>query len=181
MQYQFNINLTENDYIAFNHFHALDSLPGKKQVQKSRIFMAVFFAALAAIIILILGWTTFSITYITLLGIFGFVYILFFKKIVRRNITKQVQRLKKQGKLPFDAYTTMEFYDDKLVEITEKARTERSYNTLERICVVKDQYIFLYTSSVGAHLLPIGQLIAQTNLNDFLNFICQKCRTVEYY
>ena len=181
MQYQINVTLTEDDYIAFNHFHALESVPGKKQVQKSRVFLAVFFAALAAIIILILGWTTFSITYITLLGIFGFVYILFFKKIVRRNITKQVQRLKKQGKLPFDAYTTMEFYDDKLVEITEKARTERSYDTLERICVVKDQYIFLYTSSIGAHLLPIGQLNAQTDLNEFLNFICQKCSIVEYF
>ena len=47
--------------------------------------------------------------------------------------------------------------------------------------MVKDQYIFLYTSSIGAHLLPIGQLNAQTDLNEFLNFICQKCRTVEYY
>ena len=181
MQYQINVALTEDDYLAFNHFHALESTHGKKQVLKSRIFMAAFFTILALIIYFIMGWDTFSIAYITFLGVFGFFYILFFKTIVRRNITKQINRLKKQGKLPFDAYTTMEFYDDKLVEITEKARTERSYDTLERICVMKDQYIFLYQSSITAILLPVPQLRAKADLNEFLNFLSAKCSKIEHY
>lgn len=103
MQYQINVTLTEDDYLAFNHFHALESATGRKQVLKSRIFMAAFFTILAAIIVFILDWTTFSITYITLLGILGLMYILFFKKIVRRNIGKQIHRLKKTGQAPLRA------------------------------------------------------------------------------
>ena len=63
MQFQLNISLTEEDYLSFNYFHMLESIPGKKRIRKARTVFAVIMLALAALVILILGLTTFSLLY----------------------------------------------------------------------------------------------------------------------
>lgn len=181
MRFQLDVTLTEEDYLTFNHFHALESASGKKQVNKIRIVYIAFMAVLAAMVIFVLGWTTFSAANTILLGLFTVLYMLFFKKLVKRNIKAQIKRIKKTGKLPFEAVAKLEFYEDKLVEITAAKRVEQSYNIIERICVVADRYVFLYNSSVGAYILPIPQIKEQINQDDFLRFLSQKCNTVEYY
>ena len=85
------------------------------------------------------------------------------------------------GKLPFDPVSTLEFYEDKMVEITALQRTEQSYSIFERICVVKDRYIFLYKSSVSAYILPVLQIKEQLNQEDFIEFLSKKCTNIEYY
>ena len=94
---------------------------------------------------------------------------------------KQLKNLKKVGKLPFDPQSTLEFHEDKLVEITPDKRIEQRYDGIERICVLPDRYLFLYHSSVGAYILPIGQIAKQLNPEDLLRFLFQKCPIVEYY
>lgn len=181
MLFQLNITLTEEDYLDFNHFHALESISAKKQLNKTRMIFVTAFMVLAALVVLILGWTTFSVTYLVLLGICAVLYMAFFKKLIKRNIKSQIKMLKKTGKLPFDAASVLEFYEDKLVEITEAKRVEQSYGVIERICVVEDRYIFLYNSSVGAYILPIPQIKTQLSQDAFLRFLSAKCPTVEHY
>ncbi len=181
MLFQFNITLTEEDYLAFNNFHSFESAHGKKLVRKSRISFIAIMVLLMALVIFMLGWTTFSIIYATFLGLFTALYMLLFRKILNRNIKVQIKRLKNVGKLPFDPVSTIEFYEDKLVEITASKRTEQNYNTFERICIVKDHYIFLYHSSVGAYILPLAQVKAQANQDDLLSFLSGKCSTIENY
>ena len=136
---------------------------------------------LMALFVLVLGWTTFSAIYVILLGSFTLLYMLLFKKILNRNIKAQIKRLKKTGKLPYEPVSKLEFYEDKLVEISASKRIEQGYDVLERICVVGDRFILLYNSSVGAYILPIPQLRAQLDESDFLSFLSAKCSTVEYY
>lgn len=181
MLFQFNISLTEEDYLVFNSFHSFDSAHGKKQIRKTRVFFVLTMVILMALVILMLGWTTFSISYAIILGLFTVLYMLLFKKILNRNIKNQIKRLKKIGKLPFDPVSTIEFHEDKMIEITAYKHTEQRYDTLERICVVRDCYILLYYSSVGAYILPIPQINVQANQMDLLGFLSQKCNTVEYY
>lgn len=181
MQFELNITLTEEDYLAFNHFHALESANGKKQLMKVRIFFTAFIIVLIALVLFICDCSPISIAYAIVLGLFTLVYMLLYKKVVKRNINGQIKRLKKAGKLPFDLESKLEFYDDKLVEITTDRRVEQSYTAIERICVVKNQYIFLYNSSVGAYMLPIPQLQKQLNQDNFLRFLSSKCSTVENY
>ena len=181
MLFQIHINLTEEDYVAFNHFHSFDSIHGKKMIRKTRITFIAVMALLMALVVFVLGWTTFSITYATVLGLFIVLYMLLFKKLVKRNIKVQIKRLKKIGKLPFDPESTIELWEDKIVEITPSKRTEQSYNIFERICIVEDRYIYLYYSSVGAYILPMAQVKAQANQADLLSFLSGKCKTMEYY
>ncbi|MBE6958113.1 MAG: hypothetical protein E7447_03040 [Ruminococcaceae bacterium] len=181
MKYQLNITLTEEDYMAFNYFHAIESQQAQKTIKKSRGFFIAFMVALMAFMLFVVGWDSFTATYIILLGICTVVYSFFFKKLMRRNVKAQVQHLKKTGKLPFDLNSSFEFYEDKIVEITPAKRIEQSYDVLERVCLLPGRYIFLYNSSVGAYILPVCQVNAQTDRDAFWNFISEKCKTIEKY
>ena len=181
MLFQLNINLSEDDYLDFNKFHSFESMHGKKLINKTRIFFVLAMIFLAALFLLVMGLTIFSITYAALLLLFTLLYMVFFKKILTRNVKTQIKRLKKVGTLPFDPVSTLEFHEDKMVEITAEKRTEQSYSIFERICVVKDRFILLYNSSVGAYILPIMQVKAQVNQEELINFLSNKCSNVEYY
>ena len=175
MQFQFDITLTDEDYVAYNCFHAFYSPQGKKNIKRSRIFFIVFMSILALI------WLSVYIVFAALLAIATVVYMVLYQKIVERNIGKQIQRLKKTGRLPFDATTTLEFYEDKMIETTPTARTERTYEKLERICVLEGRYIFLYDSSVTAYIIPINQIGDLDKQAAFICFMSKKCSTVEYH
>ncbi|MBE6949319.1 MAG: hypothetical protein E7456_05675 [Ruminococcaceae bacterium] len=108
-------------------------------------------------------------------------YILFLVNVVKRNIKSQIKKLKKTGKLPFDAVSRLEFHEDKIIEITDSKRIEQGYEVLERICIVGDRFVYLYYSSIGAFILPVPQIKNQIDQDDFLNFLFQKCNIVEYY
>lgn len=180
MLFQTDVCLTEEDYLEFNLFHALHSESGKKQIRRSGILFAVFMVLLMALSVMIMGLTTFSVTLIALLGAYTVLYLLFFKKLVARNIRKQLDRLKAQGKLPFDAQCRLEFYSDRLVEQTATKRIEQSYRDLERICVVGNRFLYLYHSSVQAYIIPIaGRDTTQTA--ELVSFLSQACGTVERY
>lgn len=181
MLFQLNINLSEDDYLDFNKFHAFESMHGKKLIDKTRVFFVLAIIILAAFFLLVMGFTTFSITYAALLLLFAVLYMVFFKKLLTRIVKTQIKRLKKVGKLPFDPVSTLEFYEDKMVEITPQKRTEQSYSIFERICVVKNRYILLYHSSVGAYILPAAQVKAQLNQEELVSFLSNKCTKVEYY
>ena len=181
MLFNLNINLSEDDYLDFNKFHSFESMHGKKLINKTRIFFVLAMIILAALFLLVMGLTTFSITYAALLLLFTLLYMVFFKKILTRNVKTQIKRLKKVGTLPFDPVSTLEFHEDKMVEITALQRTEQSYSIFERICVVKDRYVLLYKSSVGAYILPVSQIKEQLNQEDFIEFLAKKCTNVEYY
>ena len=181
MLFQLNINLSEDDYLDFNKFHSFESAHGKKLINKTRFFFVLAMIILAALFLLLIGFTTFSIIYTALLLLFTLLYMVFFKKTLTWNIKRQIKRLKKIGKLPFDPVSTLEFYEDKMVDITASRRTEQGYSIFERMCVVKDRYILLYHSSVAAYILPVLQIKEQLNQEDFLEFLSQKCTNVEYY
>lgn len=180
MLFQLNIHLSEDDYLAFNIFHSFESAHGKKTIKKTRLFFTLTMVLLAALFVLVIGVTTFSVVYTVLLLLFTLLYMVFFKKILTHNMKAQIKRLKKVGKLPFDPVSTIEFYEDKMVEITASKRTEQGYSSFERICVVKD-CILLYHSSVGAYILPVAQIRAQLNQENLVDFLSKKCTNVEYY
>ena len=180
MRFKLDITLTEDDYFAFNTFTSLESPHGKKQVRNHRIIFAGTMASILVLFIFIIGWNMFSATYAAFVVLFTIPYVMLYKKFLKRNLKKSINSLKKRGKLPFDPVSTFEFYDDKLVEITPSTRTEQTYDRMERICIVKNQYILLYFSSVEAYILPTPQIEAQLDKEEFLAFLSQKCTTIEH-
>lgn len=181
MRFQLNITLTEDDYLAFNIFSSFESSHGKKQFRKNQFKLAATLVLIAVLGTLLLGRNVYSTTYAVSMGIFIPVYVFLCGIIIKRKAKTSIKQMKKRGKLPFEPVSKFEFYDDKLVEITPSTRTEQTYDVMERICIVRNQYILLYCSSVSAYILPIPQIEAQLNKDEFLSFLSQKCGTIEHY
>ena len=181
MLFNFNINITEDDYLNYNLFHSLESSHGRKMALKGRIIYVSVLLALAALVLIVLGFTMFSIIYDAILLIMVLRYMVFYKKIVGRSIKRYIIRLKKMGKLPFDSESTFEFYEDKIIETTPTKRTEIQYDGIERVCLVSNRYAFFYNSISSAYVLPIPQIKEQVNFTEFVSFISKKCKNVEYY
>ena len=181
MLFKFNKTLSEEDYFAFNVFQSLESEYGKNWIRRRRIFFITYVVFATALVVCINGWRTYSIYFTIFTALVTILYMLLLKKMVVRNLKMQMKQLKKTSKLPFDRASTMEFYEDKFVDITASTRTEESYNAIERICIVKDQYVFLYYSSTGAYVLPIVQIKAQISYEEFVNFLSGKCANVHTF
>ena len=181
MLIQLNINLSEDDYFAFNKFCIIESADGKRAIRKDRIFFILGMAVLAAVIIFMLGLTTYAMTYVAGLLLWTLICMLLTKKMLVWNLKARLKRAKKRGKLPFDPVSTLEFYEDKMVDIAASSRTERSYAVLERICILKERYIILYDTSISGNIIPIPQVKRQVNYEDFVEFLSQKCANIEYY
>ncbi len=181
MLFQLNITLTEEDYFAFNYFHSFESQQGKKRVMRARIAILAISALLMLFFLLRTKNAIFTAIFAMLWGLYMIPYLLTFKKRLRKNLSAQIKRMKKTGKLPYSPSAAFEFYDDKMVEITATTRTEQIYDAFERICVVGDRWVLMYNSSVNAYILPISQISAQVDEKAFLQFLFGKCSTVEHY
>lgn len=181
MLFRLNINLTDEDYFQYNRFHALETPQGKQSIKKAHTIFVLTIVVLSAMILSLQGWTLSSKLYCLAIGVWVIIYFATYKNTLDKNLRKQINRLKETGKLPFDPRSILEFHEDRLVEITDDTHTERRYVSIERVYVYKDSYIFLYKSSMGAYVLPLPQVRAQVNQEDFIRFLSQKCNTVEYY
>ena len=181
MRYELHLTMTEEDYLAFNYFQNLESPHGKKTIRKFQIALMVLGTVYAAFMLTLEGLFFFMDP--AGMSILGMIVILslLFKKFMAWTVKMQVKQLKKAGKLPYNAEADLEFYEDKMVGISKDSRTELNYSGMERICVVKDRYIYAYTSSLSAIILPIPQICQQVNEAEFLQFLTEKCPNVEHY
>lgn len=178
MPLQLHCTNTEETYLAFNYFHALESNDGQKQLRKTRFLFVGLMSLMIVLFLVIMGVTTTFAVYAIALACFTLVYALCLKKVVKRNIDLTVKRLKKLGKLPITPEFTLEFYEDRLVEISPGKRVEESYSAIERVCWVKGRFVLLYNSSASAYIIPEHQI---EDLTAFLEFLTQTFSEVEHY
>ncbi|MBR5529639.1 MAG: hypothetical protein IKU57_04100 [Oscillospiraceae bacterium] len=181
MRYQLDIALTEDDAIEFEAFHLFKTKEGKAKVRKARMQELTVLLILIATVLIISGWTKNTALYVILVVIYDFIRMLLYKKIIYWRMKRHLKKLNKAGTLLANAVSKYEFYEDSLVEINEGTRIEQSYSKLQCVRVVENRYILLCPDDQIVYVLPISQLTAQVDKIEFLNFITQKCNTVEYY
>ena len=182
MQFEINMKITEQDYLEFNYFHLIESAQGKKALMKRRVLTAVLIALLSGLVLMLANWGVYgNVAYLAFVGVYTIIDMLLMKKSVKRNIRNSVNHMKKEGKLPFDEESKYEFFEDVYVETSRNSRTELKYEGIERVCVVKERFVLIYSNSATAHVLPFSQLCQQVDADTFLTFLSQKCGEMEYY
>ncbi|MBR5307510.1 MAG: YcxB family protein [Clostridia bacterium] len=82
--------------------------------------------------------------------------------------------MKKHGKLPYTAESTVEFYDDKFISRSENKTTEMPYTEVENVCDNTNHAIYIYTDVQTATIIPYKCFRDDSEREDFLNFIKQK-------
>lgn len=180
MRYQLDITLSEDDYFRLNYFHAVESPQQSSQLRRNRIVFICTALTLLLMAIFLFDRDSPTFLYGLLFGGFLLIYALFMKKFAVSSIKSRINKLKESGKLPYSQEAQVIFEEDKLIEVTPGARTEETYELIDVIYVLPDRYVYIFTNSMRAYTLPIPQLQAQLNLQEFLDFLSTKCKKIEY-
>lgn len=181
MRYELQIYMTEGDFAAFNVFHTTRSVYGKQMTRRLKLLVGGMFALAAAMYFLLKGINEESVLYAVLLAVVGGLFIWRYDKIFGKAMGKTLKRMKKTGKMPYSTDSRIEFYDDRVVEITDERRTELYWPTVERLCLVKGQAWYLYLNNSSALVLPVEQIKAQTDIGEFYRFLEGKCPVVDRF
>ncbi len=182
MNFQFNVNLTENDYLEFNKFHAIRSPYAQKIIKSSKLgnILMLLCAAVAFVSDIMDAEAKYSYFVLPLVVLY-FALQLLQPRILNWSVKFTVKNLKKKGKLPFTSSAVLEFYDEYFTETTESTKTEQKYSCVERVCIVDNKVIYIFISSVQACILPISVFQSAEEYTEFLSFIKTKCSAVEFY
>lgn len=181
MNYIFDIFLTEEDYIEFNIFHLNRSVYGKKHQRVLRIMLAVIFAAAALLNFWAEGISPVTVAYALLLGFLGMMMTVFFGKFSGFLTKLSIGNLKKSGKLAFSPEARVGFTDEGVLEITPDGRTEKRWESMERLCIREGKVWYLYMNNSAAFILPEEQLRTQTDVVEFRRYLEAKLPVVDVF
>ena len=181
MNYVFDIFLTEEDYIDFNIFHMSHSAYGKKHQRLLRGMIAVIFVAAAIINFLAEGISPVSVAYAVLLGGLGLMMTVFSGKTSGFTMKLIINNMKKTGKLAFSPESRMGFSDEGILEITPEGRTEKRWESMERLCIREGKVWYLYMNNTAAFILPVEQISAQTDVEEFRKYLESRFPVVDVF
>ena len=179
--FKFNVNLTDNDYLEYNKFWNFRSHYGKHQLITMRIVLAVVIGIFMIAVLIMNGFSTDGFIGIIPLAILLALMEIFLKRYVTYTLKAQLNSLKKKGKVAYSPVSTLEFYDDYLVEITESNKTEQKYSSIERVSVVRGRAVYLHVNSLMAYILPISAFDNKEQFDSFIEFFNSKIKSMDYY
>ena len=172
--FQIKNSITEHDYLAFNEYHLLHSEQGKRAINMFRILTPVL-----SLLVIVIFWIAevsqvLLITEIIALSIVSIVMAFYSKKILLKSVKKNIRKLEKDGKLPFNKESTITFNDDSLHEKTIQTETSIQYAAIDKI-IQGDQAIYVYFSAIQAFIFPYRSFESDEQKNEFITFLNAKC------
>ena len=175
MLFEFNIKLTDEDYLKFNEFWNLKSHYGKSQMLKFRILVCVMILLSSGVRNLYTGFADDTITHLIVTVIVTAIVQLFLNRMMSAYLKSYMKSLKKKGK---PGYSPGE---NTLTEITPTARAEQAYSAIERISIVGDGPIYLHLNNLGGYIVPASAFSTAENRAAFIEFIKTKCQNIDLY
>jgi len=181
MRYEFNVNVTEQDYLDFNMFISVRSPYGKKTFTTTKIFVSVL-VIMSALLLLIKGrFSADAFIGVIPLFIFWAFVLVFLPKYYSWILKTKLNLIKKDGKLPFSTTSVMTFYDDAFTETTADNKTEHKYTAIERVSVVDGKMIYIHINSLMSYILPMACIGSKNECDGFLSFLQSLGVNVNYY
>ena len=89
--------------------------------------------------------------------------------------------MKKNGTMLYSPHTTLEFYDDFLVETTPDSRSEQKYASIKSVSIVAGKAIYFHINYAMAVILPMSCFGPNAQYGDFVEFVQKKFNNVKVY
>lgn len=150
---KYSILLNEEDYLRFNIFYASHTKAGKRSAAVTRLLFPLLTVVIIMAFYIAGADYGLMVTEAVLLAVVSVVWWLCTPKIIERNIRKHIQRVKKEGKLPFHGESEIEFLEEGLVEKSEQGEMRIAYADIEQVYSEKD-YLYLFYGAVQAFIVP---------------------------
>lgn len=181
MQFQFNVTLNDDDYLAYNRFHMIRSPYGAKTLRNFRIVLVAIVALFLLPTLSHVGLTPYAlIAIIPSLAVLTVMQLLL-PTVLMSSVKSQLKKLKKEGKPAYSPKAEIEFYEDYFVETTDDNRSEIKYSAVERVSVVDGKYIYIHVNSIMSYIVPIALLDTAEKYDAFMAFLAAKCDKIDEY
>ncbi len=178
MLYKFEYKTTDKDYYEFNKYHTTDSPDVKKSGLIGRLYVPALFLA-TFIYYIFRGDDWYSLLFALI--IFSSISVLWFfslKPISFLFLKIHIHFMKKNGKLPYSEYASLEFFDEYFVEKTENTKTEVQYSAIFKVRINDPKAIYIYQNTVLAYIIPFSAFSCDNERKDFLDFIHKKINSI---
>ena len=164
MKIQFENTL--EDVIAFSqHFNKTSP-----SMRRRRLITLLYFPILWFLIMVLPYISGNLITiYIIIWIVVSLVWILFMSYFSKKSITRNVRKLYSEGENKGTiGKHTMVVNPDSLVDITEYGEFSIKWNAINKI-ESDENYIFIYISSVSAHVIPKKSFVSDLEIENFIS------------
>lgn len=181
MNFRFNVNVNDQDYLDYNTFWMLRSPYGKKQIKTFRITIVVLFAIFILISLFSGQFTVDALWGVIPILIVLFIAQMFLTKFLAWSLKGQIKTLKKSGKMGYSPNSIIEFSEDSFFETTPDNKTEHNYSAIERISVVDNKMMYIHVNNVMSYMLPLSCFETKEQYDEFLEFLKTKCKNIDVY
>ena len=170
--FKFSFTLNDDDYFEANKYHFLNSSAGKKAIWLLRLLMPIAFAL--GILISCREISSFGRIITTIAWIIASVlWVIFAKSIVLKNLRKNIGKLKKDGKLPYNKETSILFDNESIIANTSESETKSNYQVIERV-VENEKAVYIYVNSMQVYMIPLSAFADDEERKCFIAFIKNK-------
>ncbi|MBR3107318.1 MAG: YcxB family protein [Clostridia bacterium] len=168
----FHLNVTDEDYVAFNVYHLFHTKAYRPRLLAARCFRAIC-TVLVVLALLVAGapiLITLAVGAVMAVGsVIGF---LRYPSSLAQTTAKNIDKLKKEGKLGYDPESTLELTEDEIISVTDRSRKVWKYDEIIRVGQDEER-LFLMTGSLTALILPRRCLDGQDEA--LLSLLRKKC------
>ena len=181
MNFEFKVNVNDQDYLEYNVFWMIRSPYGKKQLKDMRIMMTVLVGLLIFVSLFSSKFSAESFLGIIPMLLVLFLAQIFLTKCFAWSLKWMVRALKKSGKMGYSPESVIAFSDDYFVETTPENKTENKYSVIERVSIVDNKMIYIHINNVMAYILPLSCFESKEQYDTFLDFLKTKCAHIDRY
>jgi len=187
MKYQFNINLSEQEYIDFNVFLMIRSPYGKKYVGSRRLVVFAVFAVAIISRLIIERFSPASIFSGAVMLVFLALAQIFLTKYLTWWMKRDIKEHKIIAEIPnYGAKSVMTFFEDHIKEIaisdsSSIENSESKYSDVERVSVVDGKVIYFHDGNLSSYILPIRCFESEKQYAEFLCFIKETFSQIDVY
>lgn len=176
--YQFQYMVSEHDYFEFNKYHAFNTPISKRRLRTQHLIIPVFFVGIGVGMGLIVDEPFLTYYFYIVFGLIAILWLIFYKRYITWRIKKNIENIRKSGKLPFQSEATISFEDDLLFQSTKEGELKLKYSAVERV-VTTEEAVYIYTNALQAVILPMSVFSDSKNRDDFLRYIEERRSTAQ--
>lgn len=173
--YEFKYALNDEDYLDYNLYFYYNTKFGKRVTRMGYLLFPLITVAVTVVYWIADKNVNTLITNVIMFSIFNILYFSFFKKFFKRGLKRNLKKQKKYGKLPYSQNGVIRFYDDKIVDTSERSETSSLYSTVENIGIT-DNMIYIFIDTQVAYMIPVNSFENEKQKLEFLEFLNSKVK-----
>lgn len=176
--YKFSYTSNDKDYWEFNKYHLFNSSANKRGLLFLRLIIPI-----ALLIGSIVGMYEDGVPF-DVFGILSLVLVCGGLSTIWWFLAKpfnlfflwiNIRMIKKDGKLPYNSESFIEFNEEDFTEKTEQGESKVKYSIIEKVAIVK-KWIYIYTNATRAYIIPDYVFETTVQKDEFIEFIFTKAK-----